>query len=169
MNDRSFIKFSSARLMNEMGRAPLTADMDAAGLPPPGALIVYWNLITGGAKEPVSGALIGGVETPLSGTMPGIVCEEAGRSVLRQFQEIMAGDLIVDIPPCALIALFPGQVQSGVQPLSGVITQGVRFGWAGNPGQLYVQAGVGEKLGAAWNVAPQGVPLSGTLLLRKAT
>jgi hypothetical protein len=169
MSNRSYIKFASAKLMHEQGRVPLTAAMDAAGQTPPGALTVYWNLVLGGAAEPVTGAAINGTEYALSGTLPGIVSEEAGRSVVRQFQEIMAGDLIVDLPPNACVTLFPGQVQSGVQPLSGVAPYGPRFGWAGNPGQLYVQAGVGETLGAAWNVAPQGVALSGTLLLRKAT
>ena len=169
MSDLSRMKFGMARLLVREGNQPLTAAMDAAGQTPGGVLLVSWNQITGGGVEPVSGAQIGGVETPMSGTLPAIAVEENARTVLRQFQEIQAGDLIVDLPPNPQIVLFLGQAQSGVLPLSGVAPCGPRFQWAGNPGVQYVQANVGEKLGAAWNVAVQGVPLSATILLRRAT
>src|ERR1700723_441676 len=119
MSDLSYIIFASRRLMQQQGSQPLSQALDESGQCPQGALTVQWNLITGGSVDPVTGAQIGGVETPLSGTLTAIACEEAGRTVLRQFQEIKAGDLCVDLQPLPQIALFPGQIQSGVMPLSG--------------------------------------------------
>ncbi len=169
MSDLSRIKFAAAKILAREGSAPLTAAMDAAGEAPRGVLTVLWSVVTGGTPDAVTAALIGGVETPLSGTLAAVGVEEGARSVLRQFQEIETGDLIVDLLPNPTILLFPGQAQSGVVALADVANQGARFLWPGNPGLRYVQAGVGEKLASAWSVAVQGVPLSGTILLRRAT
>jgi len=162
----SFIKHEVARTLAQQGRGVLTAEMDAAGQAPVGSLVVYWNVITGGALDAVTGAMLGGVETPVSGTLPAIGEEAQAISRLRQFQEIQAGDLLVDIPDPALITLYPGQILSGTMPLSGIATQGVRFGWGG---KLYVQKEVGEDLLAAWNTTVQGLKLAGTMLLRSST
>jgi hypothetical protein len=95
--------------------------------------------------------------------------EEQAKSVLRQFQEILAGDLIVDLAPDAVVTLGPGQGQSGVVPLRSLALLGPRFELPANPGVLYAPATVGEKLGALWSVSVQGVPVSNTLLLRRST
>ena len=162
----SFIKHQVAKTLLQQGVNTLTADLDASGQAPAGSLVVYFNVITGGELDAVTGAMLGGVETPVSGTMPAIGEEAQAISRLRQFQEIQAGDLIVDIPDPALVTLFDGQILSGVVPLPSLATQGVRFGWGG---KLYVQKEVGEDLLAAWNTRVQGLKLSGTMLLRSST
>jgi len=162
----SFIKYQVAKTISQLGSNALTAAMDSAGTTPAGALVVYYNIIAGGTPDPISGAITGGVETPVSGTLAAIGIEEAASSRLRTFQEVQAGDLIVDILDPALVVMYPGQVVSGTISLSSITTQGVRFGWAG---KQYVQKEVGEDLLAAWNTSVQGVKLTGTLLLRSST
>jgi hypothetical protein len=135
-------------------------------------VFVYWTEVTGGSADPVTGAVVGGVETPVSGVLRAFGAEEPARTVLRQFSEIKAGDLILDIDPDGLVNLFPQQVLADGHQLSGTITldniadKGVRFEWGG---QVYDQAQVGEELARAWNVIIGNQRLGRTLLLRRAT
>jgi hypothetical protein len=123
---------------------------------------VFWQEFQGGSVDAVTGAVVDGVEVPMSGTIRAFGKQEPPRSFLRQFAEIQAGDLIVDVPADGVIAVSPG----GTTTLDAIKNKGVRFQWGD---QLYVQAEVGEALAECWNAIVQGQRLGRTLLLRRAT
>ncbi len=123
---------------------------------------VYWSELEGGTTDPLTGAVVGGVETPVSGVIRAFGAEEPPRAVLRQYQEIQAGDLILDVADNAYVTLPDGSTVL-LDDLSG---KGVRLEWGG---QLYVQKEIGEDLASAWNVIVQGQRIGRTLLLRRAT
>jgi hypothetical protein len=129
-------------------------------------LIVHWVKTQGGDPDPITAAVVGAVETPLSGTLKAFRHQESAMAKLRQFQEIQAGDLLVDVLPEAAVTLYPGQLQSGTVALDALAECGVRFE---SNGVFYTQAEVGERLAQAWNVIFQDVELVRTVLLRKAT
>jgi hypothetical protein len=129
------------------------------------ALVVTWSGVTGGELNPSTGAMVGGEETIYSGVMPVIALEEVPRSVLRQFQEIQAGDLIVDCLPDPMVTVWgPSWGGSGVVPLSSLSGQGVQFQWQG---KVYAQQKVGEDLASIWALVVSGVNLAGGMLLRR--
>ena len=92
--------------------------------------------------------------------------QEPARTVLRQYQEIKVGDVLLDMAPAGLVELLPAQPISGVVRLRDISHKGVRFQWGG---QLYAQAEIGEALASAWDAIVQNQRLSRTLLLRRAT
>jgi hypothetical protein len=127
-------------------------------------VIVHWMETIGGESDPVTGALVGGVQAPVSGVLPALGTEEPARTVLRQFSEIQAGDLILETNPNGLVAVLPDRTQSvSLDDLAG---KGVRFEWGG---RFYSQAEIGEELAQAWSVIIAGQKLYRTLLLRRAT
>lgn len=125
-------------------------------------ITVVFPRTTGGTVDGPTGARVGGSRQLLSGVLYGFVQEEPARSVVRQFAEIQQGDLIVDCDPDATIDLFPGQIQSGVQPLDDV--EEPRFILSG---RVYVQKNVGGKLGQSWDAHFGGVRFDRTLLLTR--
>ena len=127
-------------------------------------LIVCWTLQTGGEADPGTGGLLGGTEILLSGTTRAFGHESEPRNVLRQFAEIAAGDLILDLAPEPMVELFPGQVLSGSQPLEALRGLGLRFVWNG---RYYVSKEVGPDLQAAWDAYVGNVRLHRTLLLTR--
>ena len=153
MQNLSLVKNRIARMVGQTGSA----------------LIVTWTGTTGGVLNPSTGALAGGVETPYSGIMTAIAVQEVPRTVLRQFQEIRAGDLIVDCLPDPAVTILGSGVWgpgSGVVPLSSLAEQGVQFIWNG---QLYAQAKIGEGLADIWGLVVGNVNLCGGMLLRRQT
>lgn len=124
-------------------------------------VVLYWVEIVGGALDP-TGAIVSGTETLMSGTMKGFVHAEPAKSVVRQFAEIEAGDLIVDLGPSPDVTLLSG---TGKVSLDSISSKGPRFQVGG---ELYVQKEIGDKLGKSWDVILRGQKLSRTLLLRKA-
>lgn len=127
-------------------------------------VIVHWIETDGGTPDDVTRAMVGGVQTPASGVMRAFGYEEPARTVLRQFAEIKAGDLILDVDPDGVVELAPPQ--SGTVRLDDIARQGVRFEWGG---RLYSQAQIGEELAEAWDVIVGNQKLFRTLLLRRAT
>jgi hypothetical protein len=110
---------------------------------------------------------VGGEESVFSGVMTALAVEEVPRAVLRQYQEIKAGDLIVECQPSPEVAVYPGQtLTSGTMPLSALGTSGLQFQFNG---RLYVQATIGDDLAGIWNLTVQNVPMVGGLLLRLQT
>lgn len=162
----SQIKFECAKLVNQLGKNPLTASLDAAGQAPTGALTIYWNVRSGGVLNQSSGGMAGGTETAMSGTLPAIAVEEGVRSVERTYAEIAVGDLIVTLSGCPLVTLFPGQSLSGTLPLSGVAPAEPYFGWQGN---RYKQKQVTQDLRTLWTEMAGGVVLCQNILLTRAT
>lgn len=159
------IQFEASRLVNQLGRQPLTAAMDDAGQSPGGSLTVLWSVATGGVLNPSTGAMVGAVVTPYSGTLAAITVEEGVRSVVRTYTEIGVGDLIVTLAGVPLVELCPGQPVSGTLPLSGVAAFSPRFQWQGN---MYVQAQVTEDLRTLWTEAIGGVPITLGILLKRS-
>lgn len=131
-----------------------------------GSLVVTLSTVTGGTLNASTGAFVGGTETVYSGTMQALAIEEVPRSVLRQYQEIQAGDLIVDCQANPQVCIYPGQPQSGMLSLSGLAQAGLQFQFNG---RLYVQAQIGEDLADIWALTVEGVQLMGGLLLRRQT
>lgn len=127
---------------------------------------VLWTENTG-APDDVTGALTGGTETPLSGTLGGLVNQASAETKLRQFAEIQAGDMILDLDPAAEVTVFDGQIfVSGTVGLDSLSDKGVRFLI---DDQVFTQAEIGEGLAQAWNVVFADQRLVRTILLRKAT
>jgi len=121
----------------------------------------------------ITGALPDGGEQEVSGTLRGFWHQIGASTKLRQFSEIKVGDVLFDIDPGAVVAVYDGQVlvsgtlSAGASvTLDAIATQGVRFELRG---QSFVQAEIGDELADAWNVIVGGQALLGTVLLRKAT
>lgn len=131
------------------------------------ALTLFWTVTEGGELNPSTGALVGGTPTIYSGTMSAIAVQEIPRNVLRQYQEIQAGDLIVDCLPDPDVTVFAEQSPiSGTIPLSVLANSGVQFMWNED---LYVQKQVGENLASIWALTIEGVELTSAILLRRQT
>ena len=129
-------------------------------------VIVHWIETQGGALDETTGALVGGVETPVSGVLRALSSEQPARSVVRQFAEIQAGDLLLDLAPDPGVEVLPNPVLSGTVRLDDLAKKGVRFE---RGGQFYVQKEVGEELARAWTVIVGNQEMMGTVLLRRAT
>lgn len=128
-------------------------------------LVVYWDITTGtpnaGTQE-----LQGGSSAILSGTMKCFALEEPAKSVVRQFAEIKAGDLIADVDPDGIITVIPNQQISGTITLDSIVEQGVRFGWQG---RIYAQKDVGSRLAVIWDAVFADEQMHRTLLLKLDT
>ena len=123
-------------------------------------VLVTWVDTEGGTLDTVTGAVVGGVQTPASGVIRGLGIEEPARSVVRQFAEIQAGDLLLDVDAAGLVTCPDGSTVALDE------LDAPRFQWAGS---WYVQKEVGEGLAASWNAVVAGEKLYRTLLLRRAT
>jgi len=159
------VAFEAARLVNQLGRQPLTAAMDSAGQSPGGALTVLWNVSSGGVLNPSTGAMVGAVQTPWSGTLAAIAVEEGVQSVVRNYTEIGIGDLIVTLAGVPVVELFPGQPLSGTMPLGAVSAYEPAFLWQGN---RYVQKQVTDDLRTLWTEVVGGVPVTQGILLKRS-
>ena len=138
--------------------------MSAAGGPGT-TMAVYWNVYSGTLSDPVTGFMAS--PTLLSGTLRAFSVEENVRTVVRRYQEIQAGDLIVDIPAPPLVTVWVGNQVSGTVPLDGM--DGVRFERPPGRGKFYVQGEIGEELADAWRTIVGDQELFRTILLRKKT
>jgi len=114
------------------------------------AVALRWIEYSGGFADPATGANISGVAMNMSGVLNGFIYDVLPKQIVRSFQEIEAGDLILEVLPDA--------------PIDGKI--GLRFIVGG---QQYVQKDVGSKLSTAWDAIVQGQKLFRVLLLRKDT
>ena len=102
----------------------------------------------------------------MSGTLPALLHQVSAQVVLRKFAELQVGDLILDLMPEAMVTVGDGTGPSGTRSLDDLAELGVRF--ALPDGQLFTQADVGEELAAAWQTWMGGIPLTRTIVLRKA-
>ena len=162
----SEIQFLSAKIVQTVGGNTLTQALDEAGQAPGGCLGLVWNRLSGGTLNPSTNAMVGATETVLSGTLVAVAVEENVRSVLRQYSEIVAGDLVVTLTGDPQVVLGQGQPLSGTLPLSGVAAFGPLFYWNGNQ---YSQKAVSEDLRSLWNESVAGVVLTRGILLRRNT
>ncbi|HVM48387.1 MAG TPA: hypothetical protein VMU04_10185 [Candidatus Acidoferrum sp.] len=121
---------------------------------------VRWIDTAGGTLDVTTGAVVGGVQTPASGVLRALGVEELARSVVRQYAEIQAGDLLLEIDAAALITKDDGSTVC-LDDLDGP-----SFLWGG---QWYQQKEVGEGLAAAWNAVVGNQRLYRTLLLRRGS
>jgi|SRR5580658_1708740 hypothetical protein len=127
---------------------------------------VVWTVTTGGTPDPATGGILNGVQMRLSGVLNAFGMIEPPQSVVRTFQEIQTGDLILDMGPYPQVNLFTGQLQSGVVALDSLDTLGAQFVWGG---QVFAQQKIGAELAAAWDAVLFNVPMARTILLRRAT
>lgn len=121
---------------------------------------VRWVDTAGGTLDVSTGAVVGAVQTPASGVIRALGCEEPARSVLRQFAEVQAGDLMLTVDAAGLVTQDDGSTVA----LDDLDTP--RFLWADH---WYVPKEVGEALASSWNVVVANQRLYRRLLLRKAT
>ena len=161
----SQITFEAEKLIQNLGRQPLTGAMDDAGQSPGGQLTVLWTQTAGGVLNPSTGSLVGATGTVLSGTLAALAMEGGVHSVVRQYTEISVGDLIVTLSGSPVVELCPGQVLSGTLPLAVVAAFGPTFFWQGMP---YVQKMVGDDLRTLWTEAAGGIVISQGILLKRS-
>ncbi len=127
---------------------------------------VCWQLTGDGETDPGTGGNLTGTESFLSGTLRAFGHEEPQRNVVRQFAEIQAGDLILDLADAPEVALFPGQILSGTLALDELADHGLRYVWNG---RWYTSKDVSPDLQSAWDAYVGNVRLHRTLLLKRAT
>jgi hypothetical protein len=134
-------------MLNEIGR-----ELNQNGTP----ILLQWNAVPSGATpDPVDGSVAGLV--PQTKTLPAFVhqVQDAGRSSVRQFNEVEMGDLILDFPDDAAIDAPSG---GALRDLVFVVN-----------GKPYVAKQIGEKLAQTWDVTVQGKQMFRTVLVRVAT
>ena len=134
-------------MLNEIAR-----ELHQNGTP----ILLQWNAVPAGTTpDPVDGTVAGLV--PQTKTLPAFVhqVQDAGRSSVRQFNEVEVGDLILD---------FPGD--AAIDAPSGGALRDLVFVVSGKP---YVAKQIGEKLAQTWDVTVQGKQLFRTVLVRVAT
>jgi hypothetical protein len=138
-------------MLNEIAR-----ELHQNGTP----ILLQWNaVIQGATPDPVDGSLPAAALVAQAKTLPAFVhqVQEAGRSSVRQFNEVEVGDLILDFPGDASLPEVGGQ-RSEVRDLVFVVN-----------GKPYVAKQIGEKLAQSWDVTVQGKQLFRTVLVRVAT
>jgi hypothetical protein len=144
-------------MLNEIAR-----ELHQNGTP----ILLQWNaVIQGATPDPVDGSLPAAALVAQAKTLPAFVhqVQDAGRSSVRQFNEVEVGDLILDFPGDAALP------EDGTEPRLGSQRSEVRdlvFVLNGKP---YVAKQIGEKLAQAWDVTVQGKQLFRTVLVRVAT
>jgi len=117
------------------------------------AIVLQWNAIASGVRpDQVDGTVPASALTPQTATHHAFVHQiaMAGRSQVKQFNEVEEGDLILDFEPNVAI--------DGLRDLVFVVN-----------GKPYVAKQIGEKLAQTWDVTVQGKKLFRTLLVRVAT
>lgn len=114
-------------------------------------VMLEWVTYTGGTVDPGTNAIVGGVTTPMTGgPYSAFMHQMEAKSALRQFVEIEAGDIVIDLPRAA--------------PIDGL--QNLRFLVNGNK---YEQKELGGRLSMAWDVVIAGNRTVRTVLLKLAT
>jgi len=131
-------------MLNEIAR-----ELGQNGTP----ILLQWNaVIQGATPDQVDGSLPAAAQVAQAKTLPAFVhqVQDAGRSSVRQFNEVEVGDLILDFPGDAAI--------DGLRDLVFVVN-----------GKPYVAKQIGEKLAQTWDVTAQGKQLFRTVLVRVST
>ena len=131
-------------MLNEIAR-----ELHQNGTP----ILLQWNaVIQGATPDLVDGSLPAAALVAQAKTLPAFVhqVQDAGRSSVRQFNEVEVGDLILDFPGDAAI--------DGLRDLVFVVN-----------GKPYVAKQIGEKLAQTWDVTAQGKQLFRTVLVRVST
>jgi hypothetical protein len=121
-------------------------------------ILLQWNVLADGQyPDPVDGAVPAAALVPQTMTLPAFVhqVQEAGRSSVRQFNEVEVGDLILD---------FEGDAQiDGLRDL---------VFWVPLPGgqsKPYVAKEISEKLAQSWDATVGSQRLFRSVLVRVAT
>jgi hypothetical protein len=121
--------------------------------------LLSWVTYSGGTVDPGTNAVVGGTATAQTGgPYQGLVHLSEAKSVLRQFVEIEAGDIIVDFPPTIAI--------DGLQNLRFTMLD---ENFAPIPDQVFEQKELGGKLAQMFDVVVAGNKSLRTVLLKKAT
>lgn len=123
---------------------------------------VRWVEVTGGTVDPGTGGRIGGTRTAKSGTLRALAFQEPPSTVVRNYAEVEAGDLILDTDAAGTVTLPDATTTT----LDAIAALGPVFVYGG---RSYSQKKVGAGLSAAWDVASNGQKLFRTLLLRPET
>ena len=142
-------------MLNEIAR-----ELHQNGTP----ILLQWNaVIQGATPDPVDGSLPAAALVARSKTLPAFVhqVQDAGRSSVRQFNEVEVGDLILDFPGDAAIDPPSLAASSGAASARDLV-----FVVNGKP---YVAKQIGEKLAQTWDVTVQGKQLFRTVLVRVST
>lgn len=124
---------------------------------------VGWTEYSGGTTDPGTGAAVGGTATRRTGVLRALVYEEPARGVLRQFAEIQAGDVILDVLPDATVQPDDG---TAAIPLTDLAALHPRFIWNG---ATYVPRDLGRALLSAIDATVGLTPISRSIVLRPAT
>jgi len=123
-------------------------------------IVLQWNAVAAGVTpDPVDGTVPASALTPQTATHHAFVHQiaMAGRSRVKQFNEVEEGDLILDFAPDVALPEVGGQ-RSEVRDLVFVVN-----------GKPYVAKEISEKLAQSWDVTVQGRQLMRSVLVRVAT
>jgi len=121
-------------------------------------IVLQWNAVAAGATpDPVDGTVPANALTPQTATHHAFVHQiaMAGRSQVKQFNEIEEGDLILDFAPDVAIDAPSG---GALRDLVFVVN-----------GKPYVAKEISEKLAQSWDVKVQGRQLMRSVLVRVKT
>jgi len=115
-------------------------------------IILQWNTVINGAvPDPTDGSVDPANLAPQTVTLPAFVhqVQAAGTSTVRRFNEIEAGDVILDFAADAPL--------DGLRDLVFLIS-----------GKAYVAKEIGDKLAQSWDVTVQGQQLFRSVLVKVA-
>ena len=127
-------------------------------------IVLQWNTLSGGTlPDPVDGTVPASALTAQTATHHAFIHQVAmaGRSQVKQFNEVEEGDLILDFAPDVAIDPPSLAASSGAASARDLV-----FVVNGKP---YVAKQIGEKLAQTWDVTVQGKQLFRTVLVRVAT
>lgn len=123
-------------------------------------IVLQWNTLSGGTlPDPVDGTIPASALTAQTATHHAFIHQiaMAGRSQVKQFNEVEEGDLILDFAPDVPLPEVGGQ-RSGVRDLVFVVN-----------GKPYVAKEISEKLAQSWDATVQGHRLMRSVLVRVKT
>ena len=128
---------------------------------------VRWVEVSGGTVDPGTGGRVGGTRTAKSGTLRALALQEPPTTVVRNYAEVEAGDLLLDTDAAGTVEISgTGVVPAPTTTLDALAALGPVFVYCG---RSYSQKKVGAALSAAWDVASSGQKLFRTILLRPET
>jgi hypothetical protein len=128
-------------------------------------ITVHWRECAGGSVDAGTGAVVGGETTPRRGTLRALAHEEPARGVLRQYAEITAGDLILDILPDAVVQVTANGVKEEIL-FDTVAAFQPTFEWQG---RFYQAKETGKVPQCNLDAVVGGRVVIRTLVLRRAT
>lgn len=112
------------------------------------AVTLHWRTVSGATRDPVTDGLVGGTAMEESESVMALVYYVPATTVVRQFQEIAAGDVILDFKP-------------------EVVLEGRPELWFEFDGAEWEQKEVGDELRKIWDAVAGGGKMMQTVAVRR--